>query len=56
MNLIISTNRNGVRGAASPPCDKYFQNPRHKFKENAKFMTTAKINNESPPKKKKTVF
>ena len=45
MNLRINTHENDVWRADGPPCDKHFQNPRHKFNEHAKFSIIEKINN-----------
>ena len=51
MNLRINTHRNGVWREDGPPCDKHFQNPGHKFNEDAKFTIIEKIKNGSLPKK-----
>ena len=37
-------------------CDKHFQNPGHKFCENAKFMIIEKMNNASLPKQERRSF
>ena len=50
MNLRINTHRNGVWREDGPPCDKQFQNPGHKFNEDAKFTIIEKIKNASRPK------
>ena len=54
MNLRINTHRNDMWRARRPPCDKYFQNPEHKFNEHAKFMIIEKTNNASLPKQKRS--
>ena len=56
MNLRISTYRNYVGREDDPTCDKHFQNPGHKFCENAKFMIIEIMNNASLPKQERRSF
>ena len=53
MNLRINTHRNGVWRVDVPPCNKHFQNPRHKCNKHSKFTIIQKMNNVSLTKQQK---
>ena len=57
INLRINIYRNEVWRADILSCEKYFQNPGHKFNEHAEFMIIEKANSASLfPNKKNKVF